>query len=355
MKANFKSLPFLLLLALHALPAEAQNRCSRVHFKMEIGLGEVRADQRLSNLILGFGDVLGTGSTTSLRQEDKFVVRRDSVDGVLARLSQDHPRDFQLRDQKNPGQKNVTVTQYALPVKFFAPNGRLISAKIRFRKYYETSESVPLGDAPMTPVGFVRDRQFVEFKIDHPEYNQVVLKPRMIVLDSDVALIQKRETYRAHASEIMKRVIQMNPKTDPAVIRRFFEIFSEFYGGTARDLPFFAETTYVRDSYSLMLKDLQGKSVEIQLTVDREVKVIDSRDQHSISAYAPSDVVVELKIPLAYAQLRPQDLAQVPGLAQVLELKKELEVAHQAQFQLGAGKLSTFQRVRAMTDPLISD
>jgi len=335
------------ILSISLLPSLglSQESCARIFFpNITLTKDFMRTEAPLSVKILQFMDLLGSGNTTSLRQEDKYVVSPEAVDQALANLAEAHGSQFQLRDQKQEGRKNVTVTQYALPFKWKDASGKTIAAKIRFRKYFDTDASAVLGEAAGKPADFVKDRQFVEFKIDHPSYPQVVIKPRIVVLDSDVELMQNRVKFLKHKKAILERTLEINPKTAPEVVEQFFTIFSDVYAESVDQLPLFAKTAYVRDSYSLMLKDQTGTPVEIQLTVDREVKVLDSRSQKVVSAYRPEDVVVELKVPLAYSQLSPENLAQVPGLGDVVTLKKDLEANHVSLYQIGSGKLSTFKK-----------
>lgn len=320
----------------------AQRACSQVFSPVD-----------LSSKILYFMDLLGSGSTTSLRQEDKFVVSQNTVDNALKTLSQTHGSKFQLRDKQIPGRKNVTVTQYAVPITFKGPLRNKLSSKIRFRKYYDAVETTPLNKARPRAAAIVQDRQFVEFKIDHPEFPQVVIKPRMIMLDKDVSLLRQRKGFTENRKEMLTRTLEINPTVPPAVIAHFFEIFAEIYTSGISRLPMFAKTSYVRDSYSLMLQDLQGKSVEIQLTIDREINVRNSETQQVITAYRPEDVVVELKIPLAYAKLSEENMAQVPGLNEIVQLKKDLQENHLLSlYQLGSGKLSTYRRALEQTELL---
>jgi hypothetical protein len=323
----------------------AQKACAQL-FRSALVVSEdaMQADKKMADKIMHFLELLGVGNTTSLRQEDKYVVTAQTVENNLNFLAHAHGEKFQLRDQKTEGRKNVTVTQYALPIKWKNAEGKNIAAKIRFRKYYDTDANLPLGQAEGRPADIVRDRQFVEFKIDHPDYGQVVVKPRMVVLDTDVDLLQSQTHFLKNKKAVLKRTLALNPRTPPKVIRLFFDIFADMYTENIAVLPQFAKTAYVRDSYSLMLKDRNDKSVEIQLTVDREVKVLDSRTQQVVSAYRPEDVVVELKTPLAYSQLTAENQAQVPGLNDVVTLKADLEKNHVDLYQLGSGKLSTFKK-----------
>lgn len=323
-----------------------QERCSDIFYSsLRIQQGEVRADAELSKDILKFMDVLGAGSTTSLRQESKFVVSEAVVSEQLRLLDLQYGSSFQLRDQRQEGRKNVTVTQYAFPFKIKSGKKDL-SAKIRFRKYFDTSDQLPLGQDALQPAGFVKDRQFVEFKIDHPEFEQVVIKPRMIVLDSDVAMLHKKSEFEQHRAEILERTVALpaNAKTPRAVIEQFMEVFGNFYSKGPETLPLFAQTIYVRDSYSVMLKNQTGEPVEIQMTIDREIGMTDTRSGKKTTAYRTEDIVVELKIPLAYAGLTAKNFADVPGLKDIARLKKSLKAAHIQLYAEGSGKLSTFRK-----------
>lgn len=307
--------------------------------------GEIKADSDLSADILKFMKVLGAGSTTSLRQESKFVVSESVVTDQLQLLAKNFGADFQLRDQRIEGRKNVTVTQYAFPFKITSGK-KVLSAKVRFRKYFDTTDKLPLGEGILTPANFVKNRQFVEFKIDHPEHDQVVIKPRMIVMDSDVQMMYSKAEFTLHKNEILERTLALpgNSKTPPEVIRQFFEVFENFYAKGPDALPLFAQTAYVRDSYSTMLKDQNGDPVEIQMTVDREISMTDSRTNKKTSAYRIQDIVVELKIPLAYSGLTAKNFADVPGLRQIAQLKRALQKAHIDLYKAGSGKLSTFKK-----------
>lgn len=346
MAMRFLALGLTTLLISFSSLSWGQERCAGVFYSsLRIEQGEVRADAELSKDVLKFMDVLGTGSTTSLRQESKFVVSESVVTEQLRALDLNYGANFQLRDQRVEGRKNVTVTQYAFPFKIKSGKKDL-SAKIRFRKYFDTSDKMPLGQDALQAANFVKDRQFVEFKIDHPKFDQVVIKPRMIVLDSDVAMLHRKADFEAHRAEILERTVALpaNSKTPRAVIEQFMEVFGNFYAKGPETLPLFAQTVYVRDSYSVMLKNQNGEPVEIQMTIDREIGMTDNRSGKKTSAYRTEDIVVELKIPLAYAGLTAKNFAEVPGLNDIAALKNSLKSAHIKLYKEGSGKLSTFRK-----------
>lgn len=345
---RFLALSLIILTIAFSSLSIAQERCSSLFLsELQITRTEIRVDAQLGHAILNYMHILGKAksSATALRQETKFVVSEKVVAEQLDQLAVRFGDLFQLRDQRAEGTKNVTVTDYAVPFRIPVPKGEL-SAKLRARKYLVTSNKVRLGRAKLIRADFVKDRQFVELKIDHPEYGQVVLKPRMVVLDHDVQMMMDKVAFEANRQEILERTLNLssNVKVDPAVIRQFFEILSIFYSKGPSQLPMFAQTAYVRDSYSVALKNRNGDPVEVQLTVDREIHVTDSSTGKKTSAYRVDDIVVEVKIPLEYSGLTKENLADVPGLADVVALKNSLENAHIDLYKKGSGKLSTFRR-----------
>lgn len=346
------AIPLVLLLSANA---SAQIVCQKIHSAhVSLAGRQTIADKELSENIFDFMGLLGNGSTTSLRQEDKYVVSNGRIDQLISELEINHGQDFQLRDEKIDGYKNVTVTQYANPITVTTDSGKKVSAKIRFRRYFQAEENIPLSQGKMRPAPISENKEFVEFKIDHPTLRQVVIKPRILMNSEDAQMLRDRDLFLKNKMSLIRRAIAMNPKVNRAVILQFFRALGDFYSDVAINLPLFAKTSYVRDSYSLMLKSNLGEKVEIQLTVDREVQVTDSLNGQKIQAYRPSDAVVELKVPVAYAKLTDADVQKVPGLAAVAQLKKELEGSHlKDHYRIGTGKLSTSRRL--MTDDLIDD
>ncbi|MES2857509.1 MAG: hypothetical protein V4692_16680 [Bdellovibrionota bacterium] len=375
------------------------------------------ASTRLRDLILMFENLMGSGSTTSLRREDKIVVNQTAIDeqlGAMTEYAQNHETaKFRLRDQKLPGQKNITSTIYFTPIRMKmtaremgekmieareitreqlerwllekkqgivnveSPQleelkakvvDTILSGKVRLRKYFSTDSSAPLGSAEMHPSGGTDGYQYLEFKIDHPLFKQSVVKPRVLIPDADALTLQDATTYAANRSEYARRWVDLNSNSKTprsvteAVVENYLAVFDDLYRSGMEKLPQFAKTEYVRDSYSLFLyrdgedpADLRVKPLEIQFTVDQEIKVIDSRSGHSISAYSAEDVVVEIKVPVRLAKLDAKAVAEYPGLAFVAQIKAELEAQHNMNFVKGSGKLSTFRRLLIKLFPDLGD
>ncbi len=307
----------------------------------------IDASPQLARTLLSFETHLGAGSTTSLRREDKYVVSRETIDRELTRLSTEFGDAFVLRDKKEEGRKNMTVTQYATPI-VFTVNGVRKSAKFRLRKYY--SDAVAGGD--MRAAGITDGRSFLELKIDHPEYDGVVVKPRLLISDADADALQNRTAFVLGARAMSARWKTENPKIPASVIDGFISALMSTYTRVGSSLPLFAKTAYVRDSYSLYISPsadamtsgavTSTKPIEIQFTIDREINVLDSRTGRTIAAYGPNDAVVEIKVPLAFAALKQTQ--QYAALGSVARIKAQLTADHNLAYARGAGKLSTFTR-----------
>jgi hypothetical protein len=363
-KGYFAALIICLFFASSLAQAQAQKSCGDLFGSVAaIKDDGVYVSEKTKKKILRFMDLLGAGDPTALRQEDKYVVDAKTVQSFLQKLSSKYRESFQLRDLRIAGRKNVTVTEYALPFKWIDANGYTLSAKFREREYFDTDESLPLGQAAGHRAQITSDKVWVELKTDHPVHTpvgkNVVFKPRVLMLKNDADALKDSAKFHADKSAILARTLEINSKLDPEIPRLFINILSDIYSDLkVKNLPMLATTAYIRDSYSLLLEKNGGKEnpLEVQITIDREIQVKDGTSQQVISAYRPEDIVVEVKVPLNYAGLNAQNISQVPGLVDVLNLKKTLTSEHQdSRYELGAGKLSTFKKVQQNLKELVGD
>jgi hypothetical protein len=328
------------VVAIAASPSAFANSAICADLFVPKASARIEASPILERTLLSFETRLGEGSTTSLRREDKYVVSRKLIDQVLVEFTKHFGDSFVLRDKKQDGRKNMTVTQYAVPI-VFSVNGIRKSAKFRIRKYY--SDSIHGGD--LRPAAVTDGRAFLELKIDHPIHDGVVVKPRLLISDEDAAIVQDRTAFVLKKHHLAARWKIENPKVPGAVIDGFVSALASTYAAVGPSMPLFAKTSYVRDSYSLYVPDTAdpaAKPVEIQFTIDREISVQDSRTGRMVAAYGPNDVVVEVKVPLAFASLTQTQ--RFTALRQVAQVKTLLAAEHNRAFVRGAGKLSTFTR-----------
>ncbi len=311
----------------------------------------LEADHELAKDVMSFEKALGAGNTTSLRREDKYVINQTIAETLIADLSRLHAGSFSMRDERADGEKNVTVTDYAKPILVKLSNGKQVSAKIRLRKYFTVKDDEDLRAEHLRPSQKTATRQYLEVKIDHPVYDGVVIKPRLLIDDAEVKTLRDPKLFAQERSHLRRHWNGLNPEATHGVVDAFLNTLADLYKQTSTPLQAFAETKYVRDSYSLKIRstDSSKPDLEVQFTLDRDISV-QSKIQ-KIKAYDNSDVVVEIKVPLAQASLTQNDLADYPALASVRDVKLALSQAHNSAFVPGAGKLSAFRRlVRALVD-----
>lgn len=120
-------------------------------------------------------------STTGLRKEVKYVLSNEDVAILIQRLKFDFGKSMAERDQAIPGTRNITHTDY-MPVFKYLYKGQKKSAKVRFRKYFSRDEA-DLQWSHLRVNESLKDRSWLELKIEHPEHLNVVIKPRLLCLD----------------------------------------------------------------------------------------------------------------------------------------------------------------------------
>ena len=346
LKSAWKQNLLIVLVAfLAATSAEGQARvCRDVFSPAATRAVSFPATPRLEKELVGFRTLLNE-SPTSLRREDKFIVDTDASDFAIETISKKFGESFQLRDPAQPNSQNVTVTLYALPIRFHA-NGHELSGKLRLRKYYSTPESERLKPETFVDAEITKGFQFLELKIDHPEIEGVVVKPRIRITDADALTIQSRRSFLANRKRLKADWLKLNKSASEPLIEAFLTTLAE-YIPVKRALPKYATTMYQRDSYSLRVASRDGtqKPIEVQLTLDRSIEVVDEVTHSSVNAYTARDVVVEMKVPLTYSGLTPENIKDYPGLQDVAALKAYLAAKHNPAYKAGSGKLSTFKSI----------
>jgi hypothetical protein len=293
----------------------------------------------VSKKILAFDS--GSGDTTSLRQEDKYVLEFANIKAGLDQLQAHFGLAMKERDASLPGQKNITVTEYLEPYSFSTGAEQGLKFKVRFRKYFVQDAQKPILDASMKPAEFVKESQFVEFKIDHPDFPSAVIKPRIVMSDADVVLLHSRESYLQNRTQMIARLGQMNPKKSEE-IARFIDVFDVlFIEHQQIKLVPYLQTAYVRESYSVKVASAKDPNVklDIQLTVDHELDLTILENGQKVKAYKDSAAVIEIKIPVHLAKLSEKDIQEYPGLAEIKRFIEKMSDEHLPEYQKGSGKL----------------
>ncbi len=374
MRKTLKSLFFRMALPLGLLlshSAQAAPMCFQAHNKEAILKAELAtpAPKFLDRFSIAVLDIVRTltKSTTSLRQEVKYVVNVNQGNAEIQSLFQHFGQAMAMRDIAPEGLRNITSTFYLNIAKYQAPNGEEKSVKLRFRRYFTASVKDPERKRMTVAKGF-EEQAWMEIKIQHPWFKWVVTKLRVKIWNKDIPKLID-DSFFNFESPIRQRMIDIavaeekkasakmaskgEPRSEEAEakkinerlgeIERALKFLSELYSNPARRVSnLFAHTEYERDSYSIKVPHRTDpkKFIEVQITADQKVAATRLIDEESFNAYGPDQIVYELKIPLQFAELTDADIAEYPGLARVKEFKAWLATHHDPKFPENKGKVS---------------
>ena len=320
-----------------------------------------RPDDSVSKAIRAFNE--GPVDTTSLRKEVKFVIKTDLLNKKLEELESFYGDQFKNRDEAPEGFSNVTVTDYMTVAKF-VENGKRLSAKVRFRKYFTVkTDGDPDWKTLQVAKGF-EDRSMLELKSQHPVEENTVNKPRSTILDKDKNKLLREEDYFDYREGIEKRLIQTNPK-NPNVATKFINFFTALYTTPAlRVQNLLARTAYKRVSKSVKVSPINDPKtkIDIQLTLDTDIRLTRWKDRKVFTPYGKDETVIEVKIPVAYSKIAQRLLtdptiwlekdspevaaliAAVPDLARMKDLVEWLIVNHEKKYPINKGKMSKIDK-----------
>lgn len=288
----------------------------------------------------------GQKDTTSLRQEKKFVIKTAELDEYLKHLEKLYGNRLKNRDKAPEGYRNVTVTQYMNIAKYF-DSGKELAAKVRARKYYTEEDNgyVPENQRKLRVNPSLSDKSWLEIKIQHPNYENVVIKPRLLCFDRDIKKIITEDFFDAKEG-IRSRLLYLNPNKS-ADVDLFIEFFTNLYlSPSRRKENMYAITDYGRTSYSIKMQPgpNPGESIDIQMTLDTAVRLTRAKDGARFEPYSKDETVVEVKIPLQYSGLSPKDIQEIPDLVHIRDFIQWLEQRHIKKYPMNKGKMSKMEK-----------
>ncbi len=311
------------------------------------------------------------GSTTADRAEFKFTLTKESMLNKIRQFKKAielEIANFTLvnRDVLTAGFKNVTYTAYSNRFKLTLKNGEKLTAKIRVRKYGLIANELEVSKENFNAIESMKDISFFEFKIENPDFDNSVLKPRMKIKDSDADALLNPNLTKDQYAEIRQRCIELN-KMDSiekqTTMEETITLMLAAIRGIHKKESFFApeyETIYERVSYKIPLKDLEtGKSYEVQITLDDDISATSVGLNYTTPMYSSQIekvTVGEVKLPVPLLQLlskggnaadlqqlaktlRASDFERYPGLNAVMNLLQSLSFNGLKNFQENHGKL----------------
>lgn len=315
---------------------------SLAHSKDKMCKNLFHVDDRVSLSILPFQS--GKQDTTSLRQEVKFVIKTEVLKKYLDLLETTFGERFKNRDKAPEGFANITSTRYMTVAKYIQ-NAKKLSAKVRFRKYY-TRDLKDENWERLVVAKELADKSWLELKIQHPEYDNVVIKPRLLIYDKDIQFLIT-ERYFDRKEAILNRLKELNPgkEKDIAQFANFF--FALYTTPSMRVENLFAKTDYERVSYSIKLfrKDVPDDKIDIQITLDENVhlrRLVDQRDYSE--AYGKDETVVEVKVPVSFAGFTEANLQAIPELSEIKKFIEWLDQNHVPKYPKNKGKMSKIDK-----------
>lgn len=329
----------LLLVASMSNLAEAMT-CEKVHTTISMNdMAFFRLD-KYSQHIYRIINRLG-GDTTSLRKEEKFVIETAAGQKMMEELQGTFGSKMKNRDAAEDGFANVTSTKYVTVAKYTTKSGEEKSVKVRFRKYYVKDKKTGY----LTVAKGFEDYSWLEIKIQHPIYENAVTKLRLMSFDKDLKLFSSSE-FLDFMPYLEKQLLKLNPKVPDIVglALGYFDILYQNPHRLVKDL--YAKTEYERVSYSIKIAHVSDpkKSIDVQITIDRDVFLTRMADRATFNVYDILDSVYEIKIPVEFAGLTPQNIAEYPGLARIKELVQWMENKHNKKFPMNKGKMSKIEK-----------
>lgn len=286
-------------------------------------------------------------------QAEGFFADAKKILGDDARTGEGQEKRLQLRDKpEDPGTMFITDSDYLPTFKGMETDGtESHKARIRIRSYWIVPVGTSVAEAKKYPSKYGRakiadgDGVFVklEFKVGKPseetettisrDIEGVVEKPSLTLLESDVDLLLKDvESFKANLKMVSGRakevkltskdgtsVVVNDPKEVDAMFARIGVLHEQ--GWEAKKLHPQTNMSYVREAFRVFFQTKDGKVLEVQITLDRDIHQTYIRSGVE-EKYAPDDRVIELKIPEFYADMSTETLTK-EGLGELAELKEK--------------------------------
>ncbi len=276
-------------------------------------------------------------STTDLREEQKWHVTALKADSFEELIKSKFGQYLTQRDPIPEGRVNITSSDYSTVMKYPGPDGKMLSAKLRIRHY---GTRVAGTNDFIEPSGFYDEISKVELKADHPTESGVKYKASVLMNNGDIALLLKNaESFTQNAPKIRARALALNaekgPKlggAPPDVVNELINVIGRIHLEKSQrgakensTLDPYLNIQYQRKAYRLTLPDKtrpDGPGIDVQVVFDKGVQSRDPATPYVVKNRIAKDVV-EVKVPLEYSKLTPEQLAErSPELA---ELNKLLE------------------------------
>ncbi len=283
---------------------------------------------------------------TGLRKEQKVVVPLQIAERFLDLLKKKFGENLKPRVNNPKGFIGVTDTVYPRPFKFETENGEKKRFKIRFREYWD--ENLTTGQRVRS--NYTKNKKFVELKFEHFDYESVIVKERLRLPDKMIKMLANPKQLAANLSVIETAALS-DSENKGQPVGKILDFLLELQAGRENGrLDPDVRITYKRESYKIVMKDLKGNPVSVELTIDREIKLFDGLSKTPSYEYPDDVAITELKVPLKYGDLDAPTVRKVPGLKAVAQALALIRANRIPEFAEGKGKRSQFNHVKKSDD-----
>jgi len=294
--------------------------------------------------------------TTGKRIENKATADTNDVTNAIASFKNKLQKlglDLIDRDQRIPGRRNVTYTEYTRP--FSVTTAQMLqmgfdvrpemakqpesktTVKIRIRSYGTVdANKKSFGISDIEFANFTKERAFVELKFKDPSYAGAVFKPQMYMNKKYIQLFGTKE-FVARFEEIKAETLaHLQISAKKTLDKKSVESMLDFvYRAHLEklDLSIAAINLYERVAQSAVLPYHSDKDsgfdkkygsvdkIELQMTFDQLVSLFIPQDGYMVGtgryyhAYSPEQTVAEFKTPtmIAHHLERAQKAAKAQG------------------------------------------
>jgi hypothetical protein len=335
----------------------------------------------------------GPRSVTSQRKESRVTVHLDDADSFFTEVltimddyRQTDPTKLRVMRRDVPDSHAlifITDTDYVRNIIGVDANGKEVHrARIRKRKYAVVSKDLTVEEYSRIPsdkivYSRIADGDGIyakwEFKVGSPEKDLasgdwsdregVVDKLGPVLLDSDIDLLQNSpDSFRMNWEAVAERAKQVTLTRNgiPTLVNSADEVdkmirtqgWLHEQGWSLGEMEPQVRMRYVRNAYRVEFPHpyMPDEKFEIQITFDLDI-VQTYLKSGNIDRSFPIDRVIELKIPVQYAELSDERLEDI-GLGQLAAIRKRYGCLKPLEeTQRGSGKRSNLLRRAARILP----
>lgn len=277
-----------------------------------------------------------------------------------------------------PGVDNANYTHYIVSFQFPALDSQfkpildinrkpvMLSGRMRLRWYQTVGQKLnrKTGKYKVERSAITNGRGFLEFKFetlvkvpgenDKVEEQTITMKGRSLVEDAFLADLIDFDLFKTNPNlfrqsmlDRARRLAKENPQVDSEVLRLQVELTVSIFKTALRENVQISSDTQViianaRDAMKIVVphRDATLPPLIVQITVDKDIVLLDPISLKILGYYDPNLRVIEVKKPLPQFGAPAQTAENYPSLPIVLNFVNEVRSLHDPKFSQDHGKLN---------------